>query len=97
MYFMPKKNNQFPSISSIELIQKGERIFRVISIVPNEPVCYGCHQENQKITGKLIIDKSMKQIEREIIRIRVIIVFIGIVCAAMLSLIIGGAASSKTY
>lgn len=90
-----KKNNQFPSVSSIEFTQGDNRILRVISVVSNEPACYGCHHKNQRITGKLIIDKSMKQIEKEIIKIQGIIIFIGVVCFALLSFTIGGVVGSK--
>lgn len=90
-----KKIDESPSISSIEFTRNSDRILRVISILPNEPACYGCHPKNQKITGKLIIDKSMKQIEAELFKIQSIILGIGIICFVLLSFIIVSIVGSK--
>lgn len=90
-----KKIDLSPSISSIEFTRNSDRILRVISILPNEPACYGCHPKNQKITGKLIIDKSMKQIEAELFKIQSIILGIGIICFVLLSFIIVSIVGSK--
>lgn len=89
------KINNSPSISSIEFIRNGERILRVVSVIPNESACYACHPRSQKITGKLIIDKTMEHVESELLKIQNIIIGIGIVCFAILSLIVGGVVGSR--
>ncbi|MCX7770061.1 MAG: GGDEF domain-containing protein [Proteobacteria bacterium] len=90
-----KKIGEAPSISSIEFDKNNQRILRVISTMPNEPECYGCHPKEQRITGKLIIDKSMKHIESEIFKIQSFIVGIGIFCFALLSITVGGTIGNK--
>jgi len=46
--------------------ENGQRIFRNVNPIFNEPECYGCHSPLTKVNGVLITDFSMTEIERQI-------------------------------
>ena len=40
--------------------------FRNMSLIYNQPRCYGCHDENEKINGILVMDLSMSDTRRQL-------------------------------
>ncbi|HET7342368.1 MAG TPA: ATP-binding protein [Methylomirabilota bacterium] len=44
----------------------GERVYRNVTPIANEPACFGCHPAAQKINGVLISDFSMAAIDRQL-------------------------------
>jgi PAS domain S-box-containing protein len=44
----------------------GERVFRNVNPIFNEPACHGCHDPRQAINGVLITDFSMAEIDRQL-------------------------------
>ncbi|MBI3014417.1 MAG: PAS domain S-box protein [Candidatus Tectomicrobia bacterium] len=46
--------------------ENGQRIFRNVNPIFNEPECYGCHSPLTKVNGVLITDFSMADIEKQI-------------------------------
>lgn len=44
----------------------GERVFRNVNPIANEPACFGCHDARSKINGVLITDFSMAEIDRQL-------------------------------
>ncbi|WP_156033414.1 GGDEF domain-containing protein [Candidatus Magnetobacterium casense] len=61
----------------------GEKVSRNISVIFNEPPCYGCHTKESKINGKIIIDAPIKHTESIIKRVEAIIFALGVVCLAI--------------
>jgi len=44
----------------------GQRIFRNVNPIANEPECYGCHGNRDKIIGVLISDFSMAEVDQRL-------------------------------
>ncbi len=44
----------------------GQRVFRNVNPIANEPACFGCHDARSKINGVLISDFSMAEIDRQL-------------------------------
>jgi two-component system sensor histidine kinase UhpB len=44
----------------------GEKIFRNVNPIQNRKECYGCHPSGQKITGVLVTDFTLKNIETQL-------------------------------
>jgi len=44
-------------------VTKGQRVFRNVNPIANEPECYGCHGSRDKILGVLISDFSMAEVD----------------------------------
>ncbi len=44
-------------------VEGGERIFRNVNPIANEPECYGCHGSRDKLIGVLISDFSMTEVD----------------------------------
>ncbi len=61
----------------------GEKVSRNVSVILNEPPCYGCHAKEHTINGKLIIDAPIKHTESIIRRVEAIIFALGVVCLAI--------------
>ena len=47
-------------------IAGGERVFRNVNPIANEPACFGCHDARSQINGVLISDFSMAEIDRQL-------------------------------
>lgn len=61
----------------------GASVQRVVQIIRNQPMCYGCHAPNQKINGKLIIDRSLTESRALLTSVALIILVSGIICLAL--------------
>jgi PAS domain S-box-containing protein len=44
----------------------GERIFRNVTPITNEPACHGCHGSAERLNGVLISDFSMAEVDRRL-------------------------------
>ncbi len=44
-------------------VAEGQRVFRNVNPIANEPACYGCHGSRDKILGVLISDFSMAEVD----------------------------------
>jgi len=44
-------------------VTEGQRVFRNVNPIANEPACYGCHGSRDKILGVLISDFSMAEVD----------------------------------
>ena len=44
----------------------GERVFRNVNPIINEPACFGCHDAKDRLNGVLISDFSMTEIDRRL-------------------------------
>ncbi len=47
-------------------VNGGERIFRNVNPIANEPECYGCHGSRDKLIGVLISDFSMTEVDERL-------------------------------
>lgn len=44
----------------------GERVFRNVNPILNEPACFGCHDPKDRLNGVLISDFSMAEVDRRL-------------------------------
>jgi PAS domain S-box-containing protein len=44
----------------------GDRVFRNVNPIANEPACFGCHDRRQAMNGVLISDFSMAPVDRQL-------------------------------
>ncbi len=74
-----------PTAKSIIVKTSGRvKAQRNISVIYNEPACFGCHSSANRINGKLIIDRSMNDAYSLITTIEFIIVGSGTGCLVLL-------------
>ncbi len=73
-----------PAQHTIKLAGDGGDVFRNISVIYNEEPCFGCHPQNIKINGKLIIDHPLTETYRLIHKIGLIMVVAGLACLVLL-------------
>lgn len=66
----------------------GENVQRNVTVIYNEPECYGCHAPRQRINGKLIIDCSLSSTYDLIGKLRFIILASGSLCIFIIILAI---------
>jgi len=62
----------------------GERAQRNVKVIYNEKPCHACHSMTDRITGKLIIDRSLKDTYALIIHAELLILASGIGCVILL-------------
>ena len=72
--------NNIPTSKTIFQHRENGDIFRNVTVIYNEPACYGCHPKEQRINGKLIIDHPLAGTYSLINKIRLIILVSGILC-----------------
>lgn len=66
---------------STTIIKDGSQaVQRNIRVLYNRPACHGCHQKDDRINGKLIIDRSLQGTNRLIMSIILIIAGSGLIC-----------------
>ena len=63
---------------------KGEKLSRNIMVIYNERPCFSCHAATDRINGKLIIDRSLKDTFALITLVELIIFGAGLLCLALL-------------
>jgi nitrate/nitrite-specific signal transduction histidine kinase len=51
---------------SVLLTGKPAPILRSISLIPNAPLCQGCHPAAQPVLGALVVDRSLDQVEAQL-------------------------------
>ena len=78
------KPGALPASTSIITKTNGVAIHRNVTVIYNEKACYGCHAKSEGITGKLIIDRSLKSTYSLIAWIELIILAAGLVCVIVL-------------
>jgi signal transduction histidine kinase len=49
--------------SVVITLANGQRVFRTMSPIENEPACHSCHDPSQPLTGELLTDISMASVE----------------------------------
>ncbi len=54
-------------------------IQRNVMLLLNDKTCYGCHDKDDRINGKLIIDRSMRATHKLIFTVEIFMLFFGIV------------------
>ncbi len=73
------------NIATRSVVLKTDRSTqRNITLIYNEPDCYGCHDPELPITGKLVIDRSLDQVDSLITTIELILFGSGLVCLLIL-------------
>jgi PAS domain S-box-containing protein len=61
----------------------GERVFRNVTPIANEPACFGCHDRRQRLNGVLITDFSMAEIDSQLAaRLRQMLLAVGLAVGA---------------
>ncbi len=68
-----------PTASTIMIKEKNVSLHRNITVIFNEEKCYGCHAKENRINGKLIIDRSLKETYSLVFLLEAFIVGTGIV------------------
>lgn len=71
------------STTTIVYRDEGD-VHRNITLIYNEPACYGCHPKSERINGKLIIDHPLDATYSLIARIELIILVSGALCLLVL-------------
>ena len=79
-----QKIDAAPPETTIIINTNGIKIHRNVRVIYNEKACYGCHLKSDRINGKLIIDRSLKQTYSLITSIGLIIFGSGLVCLIFL-------------
>ncbi|MBI5205825.1 MAG: GGDEF domain-containing protein [Nitrospirae bacterium] len=79
-----QKIDAAPPETTIIINTNGTRVHRNVRVIYNETACYGCHLKSDRINGKLIIDRSLKQTYSLITSIGLIIFGSGLVCLIFL-------------
>lgn len=69
-----------PPESTVIMKDNGQSVQRNIRVIYNRPACHGCHQQDERINGKLIIDRSLQGTNRLITSIILIIAGSGLIC-----------------
>lgn len=73
-----------PSENVIVFKSGGIKIHRNVKVIYNEKACHECHSRSDRINGKLIIDRSLKQTYSLIHSIELIVFGSGAVCLVFL-------------
>jgi len=73
-----------PTARTVMIDVDGMRVQRNIKVLYNEPACHGCHAKEQRVNGKLIIDRPLKRTYALIASIELIIFGSGMVCLIFL-------------
>jgi diguanylate cyclase (GGDEF)-like protein len=73
-----------PSTTTTILHEAKGDLQRNITVIYNEPACFGCHPENDRINGKLIIDKPLSFTYALITRIEIIVLASALLCLLIL-------------
>lgn len=78
-----------PPASTTAIFRSGNsEVQRNVTVIYNDPECYGCHAPEQRINGKLIIDCSLTGTYALISKIRLIILASGSLCLFVILLAI---------
>ncbi|MEO5356050.1 MAG: GGDEF domain-containing protein [Nitrospirae bacterium YQR-1] len=59
--------------ASVVVTSSGEDILRCVTVIYNGSKCYGCHSPQNRINGKLIIDRSLSQSSRFINSMKIMV------------------------
>jgi diguanylate cyclase (GGDEF)-like protein len=76
--------NEAHSSTTTILYRDGGDVHRNITLIYNEPACFGCHPKNERINGKLIIDRPLDSTYSLIARIQLIILLSAAFCLVIL-------------
>lgn len=79
-----KGDDEITDASSV-VLDTDHSTQRNITLIHNEPACYECHDAQQSITGKLVIDRSLDSVDALIRSIELIIFGSGLVCLLILA------------
>ncbi len=71
------------NVTTVIKTEQG-KFHRIVSVICNDSSCHGCHSPSQRIIGKLIIDRSLKDNDRLILEVLLIIVAAGVSCILFL-------------
>lgn len=78
-----------PPASTTAIFKSGNTdVQRNVTVIYNEPECYGCHPPQQRINGKLIIDCSLADTYALIGNLRMVILVSGSLCLLIILLAI---------
>jgi diguanylate cyclase (GGDEF)-like protein len=73
-----------PSQHSIITTANGRRIQRNVRVIPNEPVCHGCHNPKEAATGKLVVDRPFSRVVIAVAKVEIAVALLGLLCLAIL-------------
>lgn len=60
-------HNDSPSREPLSIVfekDTGERVLRNVTIIDNKPACHTCHPPEVNVIGKLLVDYSVRQLDR---------------------------------
>lgn len=78
-----------PPASTTAIFRSGNTdVQRNVTVIYNDPECYGCHAPQQRINGKLIIDCSLSETYTLIGKLRLVILISGSLCLLIILLAI---------
>lgn len=79
------KSSRPPDDVTMILATEAGDVQRNINVIFNEPACQPCHPPEQKINGKLFVDRSLRDTDKLIFEITLIIVASGLACIVLLA------------
>ena len=77
-------NTKAPASKTIILHRETGDVQRSVTVIYNEPACFGCHPGVNRINGKLIVDHSLAGTYSLIQKIRLIILASGGICLILI-------------
>lgn len=79
-----EKKDSAPKNKATVIQVDEQAVQRYVSAIYNEKACFGCHNPDQKINGKLVIDRPLKTMTSFILSVELIMAFGGLVCLIIL-------------
>ena len=77
-----------PSNATAIFGSRGVEVQRNITVLYNDPECYGCHAPQQRVNGKLIIDRSLTSTYALIGAVRYVILASAALCLIIILLVV---------
>jgi len=76
--------NGTPASKTIILRRDEGDVHRNVTVIHNEPICFGCHSKGDRINGKLIIDYSLSATYSLVHKISFIILLSSAICLLLM-------------
>lgn len=67
-----------PTTTTHLIVQDGRTFMRNVTVLPNEPACQTCHAAEQRVNGKVVIDRPMVGTDRLLATVRSIVIGAGL-------------------
>jgi diguanylate cyclase (GGDEF)-like protein len=72
-----------PPRTTIAVQAGGGRVMRHVEVVYNQKRCFGCHPREQRVNGKVVVDRSLAGTTALIVSVGLIIIFSGLLCLVL--------------